>query len=205
MEEKAIVVQAVRPAFRLCTKPGNERRFEVGDMFGRLRQICYLPCDGSVGYLAEDAAFAQQARTVCELEYEAGFDIDRFFILARCGEHDFHRCPAFQVLEEILARRMLDGRAFDRHAVTVEVEEDPTDGNRHVTYIGNGDGRAGAIRFEAKDRYAAWLSQLEAACENCGRRGNDGGERGDDGDGAVEVKHGGIIAFFRRMFGGRKA
>lgn len=191
------------PMSLICTKP--ETNFRFSGIWSEVYLVAYLPCDGYLEYLAEDAVLACQARTVCELKYEAGFDIDRFCIRCKRGVIDPDCCPAFEVVRRLTECRMLDGRAFDRHAVTVEIEKDSGNRDSDVTYICNGDGRTGPIRSKYKDRRAAWFAQLEAACENCGRRGNDRGERGDDGDGAVEVKHGGIIAFFKRIFGGRKA
>ena len=207
----------------ICTKPGNARRFH--GPWSRAIGILRLPCGARLIYCAEDAAIASQARACGKLEYNAGRDIDRYCLYAACKEGDLDSCPAYQKIRELVERLALDGRRFDRNAVTVDVEPNAVNGEMVVTRVCEGDGRCGPIAFECTDHFAAWwhdLKTISLACEFCRQPGEvcaDGGNgerrNGDaavrvPGDGVVdgaddgsENVHGGIIAFFKRLLGRR--
>ena len=79
-ETKTIKEQPVRI---ICTKPGNMVRFEWP--YVNLVPVAVLRNNATLYYLAEHSTLANEARAVCELEYDAGFDIDRFCIFTHGG------------------------------------------------------------------------------------------------------------------------
>ena len=202
----------------LCTKTGNRKRFH--HPWAHVIVIYKLPCGAKLCFLAEDTAIAHEARAVRQFEYEAGADIDRYALSVTCEEVEFDRCPAFQKMRELVGSHMLDGREYDRHAVTIEVEPDPLDGKPTVASVCHGDGRCGPIAVDYRDSSDDWLPALKKVAAECKYNSNDScdanvvvSEKAPDSagkgdavtdneapDGGKNV-HGGIIAFFRRLFG----
>lgn len=183
----------------ICTKPKNSKRFFLAR--AKVHMIAVLPCGVALYYLAESEPIASKARAVCKLEYDAGADIDRYAFLGAHNDCNAESCPAFKILRELVEARVLDGRTFDPSHVTVEVDEKTTDGKSGVTCICNGDGRCGPIAEDATSCLPERFAELEKAAENCCNRRDYGCQARD----CVEiekshVRHGGIIAFFRRIF-----
>ena len=181
----------------ICTKPKNGMRFF--SVHTKLHMIAVLPCGVALYYLAESEPIASKARAVCKLEYDAGADIDRYAFFGAHNDCNAESCPAFKVLRELVEARVLDGRTFDPSHVTIEVDEKAADGKGGVTYICNGDGRCGPISEDATSCLPARFAELEKAAENCCNCRDYRREARD----CVELKcvnHGGIIAFFRRLF-----
>ena len=181
----------------ICTKPKNGMRFF--SVHAKLHMIAVLPCGVALYYLAESEPVASKARAVCKLEYDAGADIDRYAFFGANDDCNAESCPAFKILRELVEARVLDGRTFDPNHVAVEVDEKAADGKGGVTYICNGDGRCGPISEDATSCLPARFAELEIAAENCCNRRDYSCEARD----RVKLKcvnHGGIIAFFRRLF-----
>lgn len=207
----------------LCTKPENEKRFR--HPWVRRILLCELPCGAQLFYIAQDASLASQARAVGKFEYNPGRDIDRYGLNVSCEVVELDGCPAYQKTRELVEAFVLDGRRFDANAVTVDVEKDPVNGNVVVARVCDGDGRCGPIAFNATECIEGGFTDLMVVSESCKFRRcavvekaddanhdrNDGSEvaiMGDDiRNDDVKTRHGGIIAFFRRLFGrkGRKA
>ena len=183
----------------ICTKPKNGMRF--WGKRANIHLIAVLPCGMALYFLSESEPIASKARAVCKFEYDAGADIDRYAIFGAHNDCNAESCPAFKILRELVEARVLDGRAFDPSHVTVKVDEKAADGKGGVTYICNGDGRCGPIAEDATSCLPARFAELEIAAENCCYRRDYGCQARD----LIEiekhhVRHGGIIAFFRRLF-----
>jgi len=215
-------MQMARPFHLLCTKPGNRKRFY--HPWSNVMVIYTLPCGAKLCFLAEHAAIALEAHTVRQFEYNAGADIDRYALSVTCKEVKLNSCPAFHKLRELVGSHMLDGREYDKLAVTIQVEPNALDGKTEVTSICYGDGRCGPIAVDYRDCSENWLPALKAIAEKCdhnsyhssdanvvvsekapGGTGQHSGQADVVADiGAsdgVENSHSGIIAFFRRLFG----
>ena len=202
----------------LCTKPGNRKRFY--HPWTKVIEIYKLPCGAKLYFLAEDTAIAHEAHAIRQFEYNAGADIDRYALSVTCEEVEFDRCPAFQKMRELVGSHMLDGREYDRQAVTIQVEPDPLDGKPTVASVCHGDGRCGPIAVDYRDSSDDWLPTLKKVAAECKYNSNDScdanvvvSEKAPDdagkGDAVTDNRvpdgdknvHGGIIAFFRRLFG----
>lgn len=179
----------------ICTKPGNARRFSH-------------PCNRAIEttlawpvlllYIPEVAAVAEKARSVGELEYNPGFDIDRFALKCTWLDVEPESCPAFKKLLELLEAHVFDGRNLDPSFVSVEVEKDLLDGKVHVTRVCHGDGTCGPVAEYNEDGLEAW-KELRTACAECDKHAEK--RPGDADDGNDKLVHGGIIAFFKRLIG----
>ena len=210
-------IRGARHCKWLCTKPENEKRFR--HPWVRRILLCELPCGAQLFYIAQDASLASQARAVGKFEYNPGRDIDRYGLNVACEVVELDGCPAYQKTRELVEAFVLDGRRFDANAVTVDVEKDTVNGNVVVARVCDGDGRCGPIAFNATECIEGGFSDLMVVSESCKFRRcavvekaddanhdrNDGSEvaiMGDDiRNDDVKTWHGGIIAFFRRLFG----
>lgn len=202
----------------LCTKPGNKKRFH--HPWSNVIVIYKLPCGAKLCFLAEHTTIAHEAHAIGQFEYNAGADIDRYALSVTCEEVEFDRCPAFQKMRELVGSHVLDGREYDRQAVTIQVEPDPLDGKPTVASVCHGDGRCGPIAVDYRDSSDDWLPALKKVAAECKYNSNDScdanvvvSEKAPDsagkGDAVTDNRvpdgdknvHGGIIAFFRRLFG----
>lgn len=208
----------------ICTKPGNRKRFY--HPWANVIVIYTLPCGAKLCFLAEDTAIAHEAHAIRQFEYNAGADIDRYVLCVTCEEVEFDRCPAFQKMRELVGSHVLDGREYDRQAVTIQVEPDLLDGKPTVASVCHGDGRCGPIAVDYRDSSENWLPALKAIAEKCDHNSYHSGDanvvvsdKAPDGTGqlsgqadvvadigasdGVENVHSGIIAFFKRLLGRR--
>lgn len=202
----------------LCTKPGNKKRF--CHPWSNVIVIYELPCGAKLCFLAEHTTIAHEAHAIGQFKYNAGADIDRYALRVTCEEVEFDRCPAFQKMRELVGSHMLDGREYDRQAVTIQVEPDPLDGKPTVASVCHGDGRCGPIAVDYRDSSDDWLPALKKVAAECKYNSNDScdanvvvSEKAPDsagkGDAVTDNRvpggdknvHGGIIAFFKRLFG----
>lgn len=175
----------------ICTKPANARRFSraIETTLAWPVRLLYVP---------EVAAVAEKARSVGELKYNPGFDIDRFALQCARLDVEPESCPAFKKLRVLLETRVFDGRHLDPSFVSVEVEKDLLDGKVHVTRVCHGDGTCGPIAEYHEDGFEMW-KELRTACAECDKHTEKC--PGDADDGNDKLAHGGIIPFFKRLFG----
>ena len=199
----------------ICTKPGNARRFY--SPYARTVEEM-LTNDVTFVFLCEDRAIAREARTIGKFEYNAGADIDRYALDCSRAEGELNRCPAYEKLRELVKVFVVDGRRLDRHAVTVDVDQDPGNGEVVVTRVCDGDGRCGPIAADCRERLEDWFFDLGKICESCDlqrfpgktdadlRRpqgANSDDDRHEDPEKSKNVAdvHDGSIPFFKRLIG----
>ena len=178
----------------ICTKKENCCRFTDPDI---RKVVRYMTGSSSLLYIPQDAALAEKARAVGEFKYDPRFDIDRVCICCIKNNVENDGCAAFKILRESLETKVANLQVLDPSFVPVEVEKNPDDGKVLVTRVCNGDGRCGPVSAKHEDSFELW-PELCAACAQCDKNADHG--CGGTNNGNDNLAHGGIIAFFKRLF-----
>ena len=169
----------------------------------------------------ESADITYKRLTGGKFEYHSWSDIDRYLLKCGFGNAEGDRCPAWKKLREILAVGGPDLASATGDRLFVRVEDNPAYGECGTVYVGYGDGSIGPIVKELRSCGRSPFEALALCCQSCefkrttrdanaDHADNDGDDNADDGNRVSDVNahndlmnrpHGGIIAFFKRLFG----
>ena len=169
----------------------------------------------------ESADLTYKSLTGGKLEYHSWSDIDRYFLKCSFGNSKPDLCPAFEELRKLLAVAGPDLASATGDRLFVRVEDNPAYGECGTVYVGYGDGSIGPIVKELRSCGRSPFEALALCCQSCefkrttrdanaDHADNDGDNNADDGNRVSDVNahndlmnrpHGGIIAFFERLFG----
>ena len=194
----------------ICTKPGNINRFSGGNAW-HIRE--FAPSRGKdarcqlehkrfcrVTFLFEDELLGAVRAIVGKGDYDPTLDIDRYLVECKGFYREGCVCPVFEKLRTVLA---VNAAARKDHVNTMQRGSD--------AYICHGDGRVGIIApvLEYDIELIPPADELQAICEKCEYCPRQTDDDADDGkmidsyviDRGFRKVHGGIIAFFKRLFG----
>lgn len=134
-------------------------------------------------------------------KYQPWADINRYAVYCRRGCRKAERCHVFQALRKACSEADLDLVPMDPNALVARHDDDGLYGNAGITYVGDGDGRRGPVSAKLKLREWQMKKTLGETCKACqfDKRENGESERSAAVDVCPDVRHGGIISYFRRL------
>lgn len=183
-----------------CTKPENGWRFGLGAK-DRLEKVGRLPCGGEIYFLREDPLAALYEAARGGAKYDPTIDEDRWHVL--CPYLKRKTCPGWDGLRKMLGE-VAEKKRTDQVTAMPRGDENFLDGDADGTRVRNGNGVAGPIlgtRYGDIDL----PEEIVQVARECGEaaKAAENAARADAHGEKVNVCHGGIIAFFKRLQGRR--
>lgn len=161
-------------------------------------------------YLKQDESALRtlEPGTIKQLNYDPWNDIDRYFIKCLRGNVEGASCPAWQKLRQMCSVRECEETFVEPSALVAVRDNDGMYGEPNRIYIGNGDGRVGPIAANDGLCRRNPLAELARLCESCKFCGTPSvvctiacDDKAKNTNNDHKNIHGGIIAFFKRLFG----
>lgn len=183
------------------TKPENAYRFAEAKEAGRLELIQYLPCEGALLFMREDPLAALYEAARGSAKYDPTVDEDRWQIC--CPYLEREACPGWDGLRKML-RGVAEKKRANQSSTVPTGDENFLYGDANGTRVRNGNGVAGPILGTRYGEVELPKEIVEVAreCGKAAQAAKDAASTDAHGE-DVEVCHGGIIAFFKRLIGRR--